>query len=178
MKKILSICAALVFAVSVYAQEGIFRPRLEITEIEINDGEEELEVFKMENDGHYDYFLSVGHLGIGDRVVQVYFDPIFELFIPLGSSLTEAIETLQQLKDFAKQPKNSTMEVQGCLAAAVPTDARETVTITARRVFFAKKLMFSVEREGYTRATYVSRMNMGSLVNGTKLYKAIHPKEL
>ena len=177
MKKIISICAALFLTVNMFAQEGILRPRLEIAEVEINNGEETLEVFKMQNDGQYQYFLSVGHLGFGDKIVQVYFDPMFELFIPLGNSLTEAIETMEQLKAFYKQPKNSTMEMQGCLALAVPNDSYETVTLTLKRIIFSKKIMYSVEREGYIRATYVTKTNFNSLLTGVKFYRALHPNE-
>lgn len=35
-------------------------------------------------DGVNHYYLSVGHLGIGGDILQINFDRIFELFLPLG----------------------------------------------------------------------------------------------
>ena len=135
----------------------------------------ELEVFKMNDTGTY--WLSVGHLGIGVDLVQLKFDPVFELFIPLGNSLEEAIAKMKELKAFYKQPRLSTMEVQGCLAAMYPSENFEPVTITSRRLLGAKILSFSVQRDDFVRATYISKSDFGSLLFSLKAYKKLHPKE-
>ena len=67
--------------------------RMELATLETEVGgvpNVELMVFKMQDAGTY--WLSVGHLGIGGDLVQLRFDPVYELFIPLGNSLDEAIE--------------------------------------------------------------------------------------
>lgn len=135
----------------------------------------ELQVFRMDNDGSY--WLSVGHLGVGIDIVQIQFDPVYELFIPLGNTLDEALETLSDLQAFYKKPRLSTMEIQGCLAAIVPNDNLEPVTVTSRRFLTSKILSFSVIRDDLVRATFISRSDFGSLVLSVKMYRKIHPKE-
>lgn len=64
-----------------------------------------------------------------------------------------------------------------CRAAAFPTDERETVTITTRKVMLSRKLEFSLQREDYIRATYISKSDFASLVGSLKFYRKLHPKE-
>ncbi len=134
-----------------------------------------IEVFKLADAGTY--WLSVGNLGIGGDIVQLQFDPLYELFIPLGDTIDEAIGTMQDLKDLYKKPKLSTTEVKGCLAAAYPSENLETVTLTNRRFLASKLLEFSVKRDDFIRATYIDKSSLGSLLNGLKFYKKLHPKE-
>jgi len=174
------LCA--VFPILSYAQDNgsIFRPRIEIVEIEESEGNHtctELEVFYMNDESPRTYYLSVGHLGIGNDIVQIKFDPIFELFIPLGDNLSDAIAKLQEIKDFCKQPAEATMELEGCLTAAYPNDNLETVTLTRRNLIFSKLVEFSVPRDGLVRATYLSKSNIGTLLSGVKFYQKIHPNE-
>ena len=135
----------------------------------------ELEVFKMNDAGTY--WLSVGHLGVGTDLVQLQFDPVYELFIPLGNSLEEALAKMKEMQAFYKQPRLSTMEVQGCLSALYPGEELETVTITSRRLLASKILSFSLQRDDFVRATYITKSDFGSLVFSLKAYKALHPKE-
>ncbi|MBR1784161.1 MAG: hypothetical protein IJ760_01845 [Bacteroidales bacterium] len=151
--------------------------RNELVKVENENIDEQYEVFDDPYDGQHHYYLSVGHLGMGDEVLQVLFDPICELFIPLGNNLAEALAMLEQLKEFYKSTPGTTMEVQGCLALGFPTDRLETVTVTARKVLLRRKLEFSLQREGYIRATYVGKSDFSSLVRGVKVYGKIHPKE-
>ena len=152
--------------------------RLELATLETEIGGYEtasLEVFKMNDTGTY--WLSVGHLGIGVDLVQLQFDPVFELFIPLGNSLEEALEKMKEFKAFYKKPRLSTMEVQGCLAAMYPSENFEPVTITSRRLLGSKILSFSVKRDDLVRATYITRGDFKSLLFSLKAYKTLHPKE-
>ena len=152
--------------------------RLELAVVETEIGEHQtaqLEVFKMNDAGTY--WLSVGHLGIGSDLVQLEFDPVFELFIPLGNSLEEALAKMKELQAFYKEPRLATMEVQGCLAALYPGEELETVTITSRRLLASKILSFSLQRDDFVRATYINKSDFGSLVFSLKAYKALHPKE-
>ena len=172
----LLIMAMPVLASAQVLQKASQRMELATVETEIGGYETaELEVFRMNDTGTY--WLSVGHLGIGDDLIQLQFDPVFELFIPLGDSLEEALEMMKELQAFYKKPRLSTMEVQGCLAAMYPGEDFEPVTVTSRRLLGARILSFSVQRDGYVRATYISKADFGSLVLSLKAYKALHPKE-
>ena len=67
--------------------------RMELATVESEAGgvtHTELMVFKMQDAGTY--WLSVGNLGIGGEIIQLDFDPVFELFIPLGNTLEEALD--------------------------------------------------------------------------------------
>ena len=134
-----------------------------------------IEVFKLADAGTY--WLSVGNLGIGGDLIQLTFDPVYELFIPLGNSLDEAIGKMNELKGFYKKPRLSQMEVQGCLAAVTPNDNFEPVTVTSRRLLTSKILSFSVKRDDMVRATYISKADFGGLLFSLKAYKKLHPKE-
>lgn len=172
MKRILAILLLAALSVGGYAQQRDFPQRNELVVLESDN--ETLEIFK---DKDHQYFLSVGHLGVGDEVVQVYFDPVFELFIPLGSNVSEALETLQQLQALSKDTPGTSIEMPGCLALGFPTEEREPVRITCRKAFLCRHLLFSVEREGYVRATTVTKSNIGSLVTSLKLHKKFHPND-
>lgn len=139
--------------------------------------EETLEVFNMPEGDKNNYFLSVGHLGFGDEVVQVLFDPIFELFIPLGETLEEAQETLLKLQALYKEAPGTSIETEGCLAFGFPTEKRETVKVTYRKRLLSKQLEFTLEREGYIRSAYVNKSDFGAIVSGVKFYRKIHPKQ-
>ena len=168
------------------AQESKLPQRLELVSVELETGdqgsifssEENLEVFNMPVDGVNHYFLSVGHLGIGDDIIQMNIDPIFELFIPIGGTVAEAMEFLQELQALYKGPKGSSMEITGCLAASYPNEELEKVTVTYQKVLLSNMLAFSVERKGFIRATHISKSQFNSLVGSLKIYRKLHPKEL
>lgn len=148
----------------------------DIASVESNDVTV-LEVINVPENGQNHYFLDVGTLGFGDRNVQISFDPIHHLFIPLGDTIEESLQTLQQFKDLAKAPKGTSLEINGILDI-YPTSRVELVNVSSYKLIFVRKLMFSVARDGYMRGTYVSRANIRSIITSLKLYKAIHPKEL
>ena len=180
MKRIFIVLAVAVMTAATLSAQVLEKAsqRLELATVETEIGGYEtadLEVFQMHDTGTY--WLSVGNLGIGSDLVQLKFDPVFELFIPLGNSLEEALEKMKGLQDFYNQPRLSTMEVQGCLAAMYPGEDLEPVTITSRRLLGAKILSFSVQRDDFVRATYITKADFGSLVFSLKAYKALHPKE-
>ena len=79
------------------------------------------------------------------------------------------------MQDIFKEPVNSSIEWQGSLAFGFPNDQLETVTVTYRRPFIMKKLEFSLQREGYIRATYVDKSDLNTLLGGTKFHKKLHP---
>ena len=141
-------------------------------------GEDIREIFDVPSeDGFHHYYLSVGHLGFGDETVQLMFDPAFELFIPLGDTLDEALISLDKLQDLFKQPKGTSMQVQGCLSLGTPGDKLETVTVTYRKPLLSKMLEFTVQRDGYIRSSHVQKGDFSSLIGGVKFYRKLHPKE-
>ena len=178
MKRLVSIVLVLAWTVTAFAQGSILKQTLDIAEVEINDGDVTISVFNMPEEDQNQYYLCVGTLGIGNDVVQLHIDPVFQLFIPLGSTLEEAQAKLEEFKAVAKQPSGTVLETVGCLALANPsTGEPEPVYVTSRRFFLQRILEFSVQRNGYVRATHITRGEFGSLLTGVKLYRKIHPKE-
>ena len=165
------------------AQNGsILRPRMEIAEVETEVGEmvdTQLEVFYMDDETPRMYYLSLGNLGIGTDIVQIDFDPAFELFIPLGGTLEEAIAKMEEIKGYYARPRLSTAELTGCFSFAYPTGDPVTVTVTRRQLVFTKLLEFSLPTgsEGIVRATHISKSDFSSLLSSVKFYKKIHPSE-
>ncbi|MBR0028642.1 MAG: hypothetical protein IJP55_00135 [Bacteroidales bacterium] len=178
MKRILIALLAVTLSAGVFAQSGKLPIIMDIANIETNYSgiETDLSVFSMERDGHKGYYFCVGNLGIGDNDIQILFDPVFKLFIHLGDTLSGAIETLTSLQELAKQP-GGTMQLTGSFSATFPNDQTETVTVTSRKPLLTRLLEFSLEREGYVRATHVSKSDLGSLLSSCKFYSKIHPKE-
>lgn len=176
MRKIITLLVCLTLSAGLFAQETPFPQIREIAEIE-NDDQPVLSLFSMVQDGQDAYFLNVGTLGIGDEVIQLQFDPLFKLFIPLGGTLTEAIGTLEMLQGHFQQPKDAVMEIEACFAPLFPNGNRETVTVTNRKRLLSHQLEFSIGQEGYLRATYVSRSDFNNLLGSARFYRKIHPNE-
>ena len=119
----------------------------------------------------------MGHLGIGNDVIQVQVDPLSELFIPLGGTLAEASETLNQMKDLYKREPGETIEMQGCISVLFPSDKLETVNVTSRKFLLSRMLEFSVGREGFINATHIGKSDFNSLVTTFNFYRKVHPKQ-
>ena len=178
MKRIISITFILLWTVAAFAQGNILKQTLDIAEVEINDGQVAISVFNMPEEGQNQYFLCVGTLGIGDDYIQFQVDPVFQLFIPLGNTLEEAQARMEEFKAIAKEPEGTELVTEGCLALANPSTGEiEPVYVTSRRFLLRHIIEFSVKRNGYVRATHITRAQFGSLLNGVKLYRKIHPKE-
>ena len=181
MKRIVTTLVLALATIGAFAQKPALRPRIEIVKTESEDGSvagNSLEVFYMKDDEPRMYYLSVGNLGIGDNIVQLEIDPIYELFIPLGNTLEESIATLEQFKAFYKQPKNSTMETNGSFAALYPKDELIPVTVTRRQSLASKLLEFSIpaKESDAIRATYISKSEFSGIISSLKFYKKLHPK--
>lgn len=178
MKRLITLLAALTLTVAAFAQRSLLQPRLEIVEIEADaDNAAPFEVFWMEDEGINHYFLSVGNLGIGNNFIQFHVDPLYELFLPLGDSIEEAIETLEMLKEFYKSEKGDYMEMPGCLAIGVPSDELQPIKVTYNRGLGTHYLEFSIENNDVVRATFLTRSNLKALLSGTKFYHKLHPKQ-
>lgn len=183
MKAILKLTLAVLLAtvpVLASAQTSKLPQRNEIVsvETEVAGFSDSVEVFDAPKDGEHHYYLCVGHLGIGNDTVQILFDPAHELFIPLGDNISDALESLKELQALFKEPKGSSIEKDGCLAFGFPREEKmETVKISYQTGLLTKILKFTVEREDYQRSTYLAKSDLGSLVSGVKIHKALHPKE-
>ena len=178
MKRFFCTLFVLAWTVMAFAQGSVLKQTLEIAEVEINDGAVTLSVFDMPEAEQHNYYLCVGTLGIGDDFIQLHLDPVFQLFIPLGNTLEDAQAKLETFRDIAKEPAGTEMETVGTLALANPSTGEiEPVYVTSRRFLIQKLTEFSIKREGYIRATHIAKGELGTLVNGVKLYRKIHPKE-
>lgn len=177
MKRILTVIALLVWSVTALAQESQLPQVLEIAEVDTESAYTAFQIVDVPVGSQHHYFFDVGTLGFGDELIQVNIDPLFHLFIPLGDTLAEAKDMLQQLQELAKSKPGSCIELSGTLSPGYPGDVYEPVMVTARKVLLSRSLEFSIQREGYIRAAYVSRMDLNSLVGSVKFYSKIHPKE-
>ena len=180
MKRILTTLALAFVAVFAFAQSNsILRNRIEIVEVSSEENNIEMEVFYMHDESPRMYYLSVGDLGIGTNIVQVEFDPVFELFIPLGNDLNEAVAKLEEIKALFKMPRLEETEIMGCFAALYPNENLVPIKVTSRRFIFSKLLEFSLPTgtDGLVRATYIYKNDFGSLLGSVKIYKKLHPKE-
>ena len=176
MKRIVLFFLALTLTVAASAQHYDITKLVEIADVESND-QSILSVFSIpDENGQVTCFLCVGTMGMGDEIIQIHVDPVNMLFIPLGSTREEVMQTLERLKQHFSEPDGTSAEVTGCFAPAIPNGNRETVTVTTRKVLFGKKLEFKLERDGVTRATYVSRSDFKTLMVNVKLNKRWLPE--
>ena len=159
MKRFLATLLLASAAAVAFAQNSLIRPRMEIAEFEENGIS--LEVFYMDGD-----------------IVQIQFDPLYELFIPLGNTLEESIGKMEEIKEYYAQPRLWTTEITGRFAVAYPNDEPVSVTVTSRRLLTSKLLEFSLPSpDDLVRGTLVTRGQFNSLVNSLRFYRKIHPKE-
>lgn len=178
MKKFIITAFVFLWTVTSFAQGTLWRETTEIASVDINDGDVHLSVLNMPEEGRNQYFLCVGTLGFGDDFIQVGLDPVSQLFIPLGGTLEEAQARLEEIKDLAMQEKGTVKEVEGVLTVGNPSMGDpETVYLTARRYFLSRLIEFSVQRNGYLRATHVTKGEMGSLLTSLKIHRKIHPND-
>ena len=109
---------------------------------------------------------------------MVDIDPVFQLFIPLGETLEGAQTKLEEFRAVASEPAGTVLETVGVLALGNPTTGDpEPVYVTSRRFIFQRIIEFSVQRNGYVRATHIGRGDFGTIVSGVKWYRKIHPNE-
>ena len=150
----------------------------EIVELESDEDNKNipLEIFAMKSPDSTQFYLSVGPLGVGDNVLQVQFDPLFELFIEIGQTLADAEQTLYKIQNMYDQ-EGVSMQLNGCLNVGFPNKDIEPVTITRKNFVLTKYLEFSVVRDGYVRATSVPKSDFNSLMLTYKLNRKRTLKE-
>ena len=178
MKKLLTTLLAMTLAISAFAQGSILKPVLTITETTIHGGPEKISVFDFPEEGQHHYFLDAGILGVGDDIIQVNIDPVFRLFVPLGNTLADAQDKLEEFIAMAKQPVGTEIETTGTLALANPSMGDyEAVYVTTRSGIFQRIVEFSIRRDTYIRGTFIAKSELKALLTGMKIYSKIHPDE-
>ena len=181
MKRVFATLVLAFVAVLALAQNSsvssILRPRIEIAECSENDME--MEVFYMNDESPRLYYLSLGNLGVGTGIIQIDYEPVYEVFIPLGGNLEEALAKMKEIKALYSMPRRQSTEMTGLFSALYPDGEPVTFTVTSRRLLASKILEFSIptKTEGIVRATHVYKGNFNSLMGALKLYKGLHPKE-
>ena len=181
MKRFFLTLALVFVAIAAFSQNKLLRPRVEIAELEndVTIDAIEMEVFYMDDESPRMYYLSLGHIGIGTDIVQVDFDPAFELFVPLGGTIKEAIAKMEEIKTWFKEDRLTERELTGYFSLAYPGGDPVSIKVTSRRLLTSKILEFSLPTgiDGIVRATYIGKSEFGSLLTSVKVYKKIHPKQ-
>ncbi|MBQ9310654.1 MAG: hypothetical protein IJ222_07320 [Bacteroidales bacterium] len=166
--------AALLCTIGLFAQTSKLPNVKELVSVENENTGETVEVVNIPVDGVNRYFLHVGNMGIGDKVIQVNLDPVYRLYIPLGNNLADAVAAMEELKTLYKEPKGTMREVQGSFKPFFPTEETETVRVYRHQPLLANQLQFVIERDGYERVAYLSKSEFGSLLRGLKLNGKLH----
>ena len=168
-------------AIAGFSQNKLLRPRIEIAELEndVTIDAIEMEVFYMDDESPRMYYLSLGHLGVGSDIIQVDFDPVFELFVPLGGTIKEAIAKMEEIKSWFKEDRLTEKELSGYFSLAYPGGDPVSIKVTSRRLLTSKILEFSLPTgvDGIVRATHIGKSEFSGLLSSVKIYKKIHPKQ-
>ena len=178
MKRIAFLFAALICTVGLFAQTSTLPIVKEIVSIENENTGETMEIVNIPIDGVNRYFLHVGNMGIGDKVVQINLDPVYRLYIPLGNNITDAVAYMEDLKTLFKEPKGTMREIQGSFKPFFPTEETDTVQVYKYKFLLSSKLQFVIERDGYDRVAYIAKSEFNALLNGLKLHGKMYPSEM
>ena len=90
MKRIASLIVAVICTTGLFAQTNKIPTIKEIVSIENENTTQAVQIVNIPVDGINHYWLHVGSMGIGNKVIQVELDPFDQLFIPLGDNITDA----------------------------------------------------------------------------------------
>ena len=178
MKRIISIIAALACSAVLFAQTGKFPVVKEIVSVENENIDQTVEIVNIPSDSLNHYYLLVGSMGIGNRIVQIDVDPVNLLYIPLGNNVTDALAFMNELKTLYKEPKGTMREIQGSFKPFFPGQEMETIKVYRYKPLLTNQLQFVIEREGYERVAYLEKSDFNALLNGLKFHGKIHPSEL
>ena len=177
MKRIASLFVALICTAGLFAQSSKLPVVKEIVSIVNENTGQTVEIVNIPVDGINRYYLHVGNMGIGDKVVQIDLDPVYRLYIPLGNNITEAVAAMNELKTLYKEPKGTMREIQGSFKPFFPKEETETVQVYRHQPLLTNQLQFVIERDGYERVAYLDKSDFNSLLSGLKTYGRLHRKE-
>ena len=178
MKRIATLFAALICTTGLFAQTNQLPDVNEIVSIENDNTGQTVDVVNIPLDGVNRYYLHVGNMGIGDKIIQIELDPLYRLFIPLGNNITDAVAAMEELKTLYKEPKGTMREIQGSFKPFFPTEETETVQVYRHQPLLTNQLQFVIERDGYARVAYLAKSDYNALLRGLKFYGKIHPSEM
>ena len=178
MKRIASLFVALICTTSLFAQNNTIPTIYEIVSIHNDNTNQTVDMVNIPVDGVNHYFLHVGNMGIGDKVIQINLDPVNRLFIPLGDTITDAIACMEDLKTLYKEPKGTMREIQGSFKPFLPSEELETVQVYRFQPLLTNQLQFVIEREGYERVAYLAKSDFNALLNGLKFHGKLHPDQM
>jgi len=178
MKRITILFAALLCTAGLFAQSSKLPVVKDIVVIENENTGQAVSVVNIPLDGVNRYFLHVGNMGIGDKIVQVEVDPVYRLYIPLGNNITDAVAKMEELKTLYKEPKGTMREIQGSFKPFFPTEETETVQVYRHQPLLTNQLQFVIERDGYQRVAYLAKSDFNSLLRGLKFHGKLYPSEL
>ena len=117
-------------------------------------------------------------MGIGNKVVQVELDPVYQLYIPLGDNITDAVAYMEELKTLFKEPKGTKREIQGSFKPFFPGENLETIQVFKYKPLLTNQLQFVIERDGYERVAYLSKSDFNTLLSGLKFHGKLYPSEM
>lgn len=175
MKKFAAILAFAVISFGLSAQMSSFPAVYELATLELENGDI-YEVVRIPKDSVNHYFLHLGSMAIGGRVIAFDVDPVNRLYIPLGTTLKDAIARMEELKALLKQPKGTTMDIQASFGPFFPKEKMQTVHVTTRKLL-GTSLEFVIDKDGYKRVSSISKSDFSGLLLTTKLYSKTHKKE-
>ena len=178
MKRFTTFIVALLCTSGLFAQTSEIPIVKEIVSITNDNTGQTVDVVNIPIDGVNRYFLHVGNMGIGDKVVQIELDPVYRLYIPLGNNITDAVAAMEDLKTLYKEPKGTMREIQGCFQPFFPTEETETVQVYKFKLLLENKLQFVIERDGYSRVAYLAKSDFNALLSGLKFHGKLHPSEM
>lgn len=181
MKRFITLLAAmpLLFAAcNLSAQSTIGPLAVRASIVEIDNNGLYCDVFSIVLDGQKQYYMSAGHVYMGDEVVKVQIEPMTEMFVFLGDTMDEAIEAMQNMKLWFNLPSGTINEVDGSFSIAQPKLEKETIRVTSMRPLLTRQLEFAVMRGDAVVAAHVIKSDFNSLLSGLKTYRKLHPKEL
>lgn len=157
------------------AQKSTLPAVIEIVSVE-EDGNS-TEIVNIPKEGVNHYYLHVGAMGFGNKAISVNLDPVDRLYVPLGSTLAEAISTMEELKTLYKEPKGTSREIQASFGPFLPKDSLKTVKVERYQPLLTNYIAFTLSYGGSERAAHLSKSEFNSLLSGLKLHKKLHPKE-
>lgn len=177
MKRIATLILALICATGLFAQTSKLPTIKEIISVENENTSETVQIVNIPVDGTNHYWLHVGNMGIGNKTVQIDLDPVYQLYIPLGDNITDAVAYMEELKTLFKEPKGTMREIQGSFKPFFPGEELETIRVYRHQPLLTNQLQFVIERDGYERVAYLSKSDFGTLLRGLKFYGKLHPSE-
>ena len=128
-------------------------------------------------DGTNHYWLHVGNMGIGGKIVQIELDPVYRLYIPLGDNITDAVACMEDLRTLLKEPKGTMREIKGSFKPFFPGEDLETIQVYRHAPLLTDQFQFVIEQDGYQRVAYLSKSDFNALLRGLKLHGKLHPSE-